>query len=107
MDADTTTPGTGGALGFQRTLCTGLFGKVNHAARHKRHFLRSWTANELPLPIQDKGLLVKVCALANRPGFAIHLQIVASLTLASGALAGVRPTARMRPVSKSWSTWRL
>src|SRR2546421_12671326 len=80
MDADTTTLSTGGALGFQRTLCTGLFGKVNHAARHKRHFLRSWTANELPLPIQeDKGLLVKVCALANRPGFAIHLQIVAAL----------------------------
>ena len=32
---------------------------------------------------------------------------MASVTLASGTLAGVMPTARMRPVSKSWNTWRL
>src|SRR5438105_14213850 len=119
MDTDTTTLGTGGALGVQRTLRTGLFGKVDHTTRHKRHFLRSRTADDLPFPIQGKGLLVKVGALANRPGFAIHLQIVAafshqmatqigpidvqlfqspccrsrsaliaSVTLASGALAG-------------------
>src|SRR6266478_591219 len=33
--------------------------------------------------------------------------LIASVTLASGALAGVIPTARMRPLSRSWSTWRL
>src|SRR5260370_42504732 len=62
MDADTTTPETGGALGFQRAVGPGLFGKVDDTPGHKRHFLRSRTANDLPFPIQGKGLLVKVCA---------------------------------------------
>jgi hypothetical protein len=78
MDTDTASLGTGRALGFQRALGTGVFGKVDHPTRHKGHFLRSRTADHLPFPIQGKGLLVKAFAFANRPSFAIHLQVVAA-----------------------------
>ena len=79
MDTHTAPFGTGGALGFQRALGTGVFGKVNHAAGHKGHFLLSRTADDLSFPIQDKGLFVKAFAFANGPGFAIHLQVIAPL----------------------------
>jgi hypothetical protein len=79
MDADTASFGTGRALGFQRTLGTGLFGKVDHAAGNKGHLLFSRTTDELPFPIQRKGLLVKAFALANGPGEALHLQLIAAL----------------------------
>jgi hypothetical protein len=42
--------------------------------------LFSWTANEVPFPIQDKRLLVNMFADPNRPGFAIDLQIIIALT---------------------------
>jgi hypothetical protein len=63
---------TGGALGFERALGTDVFGKVNHSPGDKGHFLRSRTADHLPLPIEDKSLLVKAFAFADGPGFAIH-----------------------------------
>ena len=138
MDTHTAPLNTASALSSQRALGTGLLGKVDDATRYKRHLLCSRTADDLPFPIQSKGLLVKVCALANRPGFTIHLQVVAALAhqmatqvgpidvqffqsnrlpiqiqadrfgdTGFGRMAGVSPTARMRPLSKSWSTWRL
>src|SRR5689334_20975380 len=75
MDTDTASIGAGGTLSFQRTLGTGVFGKVDHPTRHKRHLLRSRTPNDLPFPIQNKSLLREVLAAANRPSFTIHLQV--------------------------------
>lgn len=78
MDADTAPFGTGRTSRFQRTLGTGVFWKVNNTTRDKGHFLFRWTANDLPIPIQKKYLLGEVLSLANRPGFAIDLQLVTS-----------------------------
>src|SRR6266851_9560616 len=80
MDADTASLGTGGALSLQRTLGTGVFGKVDHPTRDKRHLLLGRTPDDLPLPVQHKGLLVKALPRANRPGFTIDLQLLGALT---------------------------
>jgi hypothetical protein len=80
MDADTTSFATGGALGFQGALSAGRLGKMDHATGHKGHLLSSRTLDGLPWPVQDKRLLVKVLAFANRPSFAIDLQLVAALS---------------------------
>src|SRR6266852_2050448 len=79
MDADTASLGTGSALSLQRALGTDVLGKVDHPTRDKRHLLPGRTADELPLPVQHKGLLVKALPLANRPGFTRHLQVVTAL----------------------------
>jgi hypothetical protein len=51
MNAHTTAFDTGRTLGFQGTPRAGILGKVDHTTRHKRHLLRSRTADDLPLPI--------------------------------------------------------
>jgi hypothetical protein len=79
MDADAAALGTGGALDFQGALSTGVFGKVDHAPRLKGHLLPRRTLDGLPLPVQDKCLLVKALPLANGPGFAVDLQLVTTL----------------------------
>ncbi len=80
MDTHAASFCTGRALVFQRALGTGVFGKMNDATRHKGHFLFSWTADDLPFPIQGKRLLGKALPFANRPGFTIDLQLIAALT---------------------------
>ena len=80
MDADTASLGTAGALSLQRALSTGVFGKVDHPTRDKGHLLLGRTTDDLPLPVQHKGLLVKALPLANRPGFTIELQLLGALT---------------------------
>ena len=79
MNADAASFGNGGALRSQRTLRAGFFGKVNHTAKHKGHLLACWTSDRLPLPIQGKPLLGKVLPFANRPSFAIDLQLIPPL----------------------------
>src|SRR5260370_2129702 len=79
MDADTASLGTGGALSLQRALGTGVFGKVDHPTRDKGHLLLGRTPDDLPLPVQRKGLLVKALPRANRPSFTIDLQLVRAL----------------------------
>jgi hypothetical protein len=80
MDADASPSGTGRTLRSQGTLRADLFGKMDDATGHKRHFLRSWTANDLSFPVQGERVLVKVFSLANRPSFAIDFQLVAAPT---------------------------
>jgi hypothetical protein len=78
MDAGTAPFGTDRTSRFQSTLGTGVFWNVNNTIRDKGHFLFRWTANDLPIPIQKKYLLGEALSLANRPGFAINLQLVTS-----------------------------
>lgn len=79
METHTPASASGGALLFEGTLSASVFGKVDHPTGYKRHFLCSRAANHLSFPIQGKGLLGKAFALTHRPGFAVHLQIVATL----------------------------
>lgn len=79
MDADAAALGTTAALLFQGALGAGLFGEVDHPASDNRHLLLSRALDDLPFPIQSKGLFGKVCALANWPRFAIHFQISTAL----------------------------
>src|SRR5260370_16270095 len=79
MDADTASLGTGGALSLQRALGTGVFGKVDHPTRDKGHLLLGRTPDDMPLPVQRKGLIVKALPRANRPSFTIDLQLVRAL----------------------------
>src|SRR5260370_19851403 len=88
MDTHAASFRTGRALCFQRTLGTGVFGKMNDPTRHKGHFLFSWTKDDLLFPIQGKRLLGKALAVPNRPSFAIDLQLVASLTHQMAAQIG-------------------
>src|SRR6266699_4525740 len=80
MNAHTASLGTGGALGFQRTLRTCLFGEMNNTTGNKWHFPLGRTLNNLSFPIQYEGLLVESFAVANRPGFTIHFQVAAAFT---------------------------
>ena len=50
MDTDAASLRTGRALGFQRALRAGAFGKMNDAARHKGHFLLGRAADDLLFP---------------------------------------------------------
>ena len=77
MDAHTASFGTGGALSFQGTLRTGLFGEMDHSTGNKGHLLLSRASDDLPFPVQDKGLLMKLLAFADWPGFAVDLKLVA------------------------------
>src|SRR5215469_4197255 len=79
MNAHAASLGTGGALGFQRTLGACVFGEVDNPARLERHFLLSRTPNHLPVPIEGKRLLREVFPLANRPGFAIDFHFITPL----------------------------
>ena len=76
MNADAASFGAGGALGFQGALRARLFGKMHHPTGHKRHFLLGGAPNGLSVPIEGKRLFVKAFALAERPGFAIGLQLL-------------------------------
>jgi hypothetical protein len=78
MDADTAPFGTGGAWLFQRTLRARLCGKMDHATGHTGHLVLSWAPNDLPLPIEEKGVRGNMGAPAHRPRCARHLQIVAA-----------------------------
>ena len=80
MNTHTAFLGTGGALGFQGTLGTRLFGKMDHTAGNKRHLLLGRALNDLSFPVQKKGLLVESFVVANWPGFTIHFQGVAAFT---------------------------
>jgi hypothetical protein len=44
---------------------------------YKGHILLGKTVDNLPFPIQSKGLLLNVCTLSNGPGFARDLYGVA------------------------------
>ncbi|GAC1665146.1 MAG: hypothetical protein PVS3B3_36720 [Ktedonobacteraceae bacterium] len=77
MDAHTTSFGTGGALSFQGTHRTDLFGEMDHRTGNKGHLLLSRAPDTLPFPIQDKGLLTKLLVLADWPRFAVDRKLVA------------------------------
>jgi len=53
---------------------------MDNAAGHKRHFLLSRTADDLPFPVQGKRLLVKVFPFANWPSFAIDVEVVTAFS---------------------------
>src|SRR5260370_37955509 len=80
MEAGSASSGTGRALSLQGTRGTGFLGKVDPPSRHKGHFLLRGALDRLPLPIQNKGLLVKLLAWPNGPGLAKHLQVLGALT---------------------------
>src|SRR2546425_8401361 len=80
MDTDAASLRSRRALGFQRALRAGDFGKMNDAARPKGHFLLGRAADDLLFTIQGKSLFVKVFAHPNWPGFAIDFQIIGALT---------------------------
>ena len=78
MDAHTASFGTGGALSFQGTHRTDLFGEMDHRTGNKGHLLLSGAADILLFPIQDKALLMKLLAFAHWPGFAVDRKLVAA-----------------------------
>src|SRR5438445_9701961 len=78
MDADTASFGTARALNFQGRLRTDLFGEVDHSTGHKRHFLLSRAADDLSLPVQNKGLFMELLPFAHWPGFAVNRKLVAA-----------------------------
>src|SRR5258708_32937041 len=86
MNTHTASLGTGGTLGFQGTLSTYLFRKMDHATRNKRHLLLGGTLDGLSFPVQVESLLVEVLAVAHLPGFAIDLQVRVSCTHQTAAL---------------------
>lgn len=79
MNADAAAFSAGSALGFQRTLGTSLFGEVDGPTRYNRHFLLSRTSYQVMFPIERERLPVKVLAFADRPGFAVHFQLITAL----------------------------
>src|SRR6266702_7479980 len=88
MDAHTPSFRTAGALRFQGTLGTDLFGEMDHRTSNKGHLLLSRTPDDLPFPVQDKGLLVKLFAFAHWPGFAVDRKLVAAFAHQMAAQIG-------------------
>lgn len=66
MDAHTASFGTARAVRFQGALRTGLLREMDHRTGTKRHCLLSRASDDLPLPMQDKGLRMKLLPLAHQ-----------------------------------------
>src|ERR1700687_2462622 len=88
MDAHTASFGTGGTLCFQGTLGTGLFREMDQRTSNKGHLLLSRAADDLPFPVQDKGLFVKLFAFAHWPGFAVDRKLIATFAHQMAAQIG-------------------
>src|SRR5437667_7719020 len=75
MNANTAPITTGGTALPEGTGLADLGWKLDHASWHKWHLLLVGTAQEPSLPIELKCRFEEAVAIADRPGFTVHMQV--------------------------------